>query len=371
MSLQIKKVQPNLESIESVIRQSLEDQGLDKKIVRNKTVFIKVNIVYDRLMIGAVTSPYILDAVIKIVKKYSNEIIVGDTDDIFHKVKQGFKRCGTEKVCQTHGVRLVDLTNEEFIDVPTQVLGFKTVSIPKIVLQAETFITVPVLKTHFESDISGALKNQYGLLPMYRPLYHHKIGNALAAIHTPLKNRIVIADATIAMEGHGPIMGHPVEMGTLLIGDDYVACDSAFCRIISFQPDQVDHIVKCQEYKIGQLYNESINSSDIKRFNRSERNAIQNFARRALKSSLKKKIFYYNQLVWLAEKTILHTRKNLIWYRRKGKPITQKLLKENQFGKLWLPYLEKNPFSHPFDIALFPITSPGRYTHGINVNRSS
>ncbi|NIR09143.1 MAG: hypothetical protein GTN82_27305, partial [Candidatus Aminicenantes bacterium] len=68
MSLQIKKVQPNLESIESVIRQSLEDQGLDKKIVRNKTVFIKVNIVYDRLMIGAVTSPYILDAVIKIVK---------------------------------------------------------------------------------------------------------------------------------------------------------------------------------------------------------------------------------------------------------------------------------------------------------------
>lgn len=363
MSLQIKKVQPNLKSIESVIKRSLRDQELDKKIVRNKSVFIKVNVVYDRLMIGSVTSPYILDAVIKIIKEYSEKIIVGDTDDIFHKVKLGFRRCGTEKVCRKHRVRLVDLTKEKFIEVPTQVPGFKTVSVPEIVLQAETFITVPVLKTHFESDISGALKNQYGLLPMCRPLYHHKIGYALAAVHSTLKNRIVIADSTISMEGHGPIMGDPVEMGLVLVGDDYVACDSAFCRLISLKPNQVDHILKCQKYKIGQIYKNPIIHSDIKRFAQAKRNAIQNFARRTLQAPIKKKIFYYNQLVWLAEKTILHTRKNILWYNLKGKPITQKLLKENKFGKLWQPYLETNPFSHPLDIALSPITSPGRYTH--------
>lgn len=364
MSLQIKKVQPNLNSIESAIKQSLKDQGIDKKIVRNKLVFIKVNIVYDRLMIGAVTSPYILDAVIKIAKEYSNKIIVGDIDDIFHKVKLGFRRCGTERVCRNHRVGLVDLTKEEFIEVPTRVPGFKTVSIPKIVHQAETFITVPVLKTHFESDISGALKNQYGLLPMYRPLYHHKIGYALAAVHSTLKNRIVIADATISMEGHGPIMGNPVEMGLMLVGDDYVACDSAFCQLISIKPNQVDHIIKCQKYKIGQIYEKPIIQSDIKRFSRAKRNTIQDFARRALKVPIKKKIFYYNQLVWMAEKTILHTRKNILWYNLKGRPITQKLLKENKFGKLWQPYLEGNPFSHPLDIAISPITSPGKYTHG-------
>jgi len=368
MSVQIHRVQPDLKNIESVIKRSIEDQGIDKKIVKNKLVFIKVNNVYDRLMIGAVTSPYILDTVIKIVKEYSNNIIVGDSDDIFHKVKLGFRRCGTENVCRKHKTRLVDLTTEKFIEVPTQVPDFKTISVPKIVHQAETFITLPVLKTHFESDISGALKNQYGLLPMYRPLFHHKIGDVLAAVHSILKNRIVIADATISMEGHGPIMGNPVEMGAVFVGDDYVACDSAFCQLISLKPDQVDHITQCQKFNIGQIYDQPINNQDIKRFDQARRNAIQNFARRALKTPLKKKIFYYNQLVWLAEKTILHTRKNILWYNFKGRPTTRKLLKENHFGRLWKPYLEGNPFSHHLDIALSPITSPGKYVQGDHIS---
>jgi Pyruvate/2-oxoacid:ferredoxin oxidoreductase delta subunit len=128
------------------------------------------------------------------------------------------------------------------------------------VLESDGIISLPKMKTHGLSRITGAVKNQFGCIVGFdKAKFHLKYSNAqkfcslLVDLNLFLKPRLFIMDGIMAMEGEGPSGGDPVPMKVLLFSTDSVALDTAFCRMIDLNPSFVPTNVLGESFGLGTM----------------------------------------------------------------------------------------------------------------------
>ncbi|MHC1585657.1 MAG: DUF362 domain-containing protein, partial [Candidatus Syntropharchaeia archaeon] len=113
--------------------------------------------------------------------------------------KKILKNHPLKKVCDEFGIPLVNIYEEEMVKIKT-VRGFE-LKLSKLPFQFDFILSLPVLKSHKVTDITGALKNQFGFLSKKeRILFHTKIGKRRAKdIHRGIAelNTIVLPDLFI------------------------------------------------------------------------------------------------------------------------------------------------------------------------------
>jgi uncharacterized protein (DUF362 family) len=220
--------------------------GPASKIISPKSrVVIKPNLTAEESLWekGIVTSPIFMQALIEEVQKARPaEVVVAEAIAVGLNAKKAFAANGYEEVARATGARLLDLYDGAFTEVPTREGGLlKSVRISREVLQADFFINAPVLKTHFASTLSAAMKNLKGTIPYEEKKRFHYLGlnMAVAELNSVLKPHLIVVDGLIAMEGDGPVAGTPVGLNLLLAGTDAVAVDTVSARIMGIDPAEV------------------------------------------------------------------------------------------------------------------------------------
>jgi len=214
-------------------------------IPKGSRVLIKPNLTSDENTWekGAVTSPLFMQALIEEVKTAEPaEIIVAEAIAVGLNAKKAFAANGYEEVARSTGARLLDLYEGEFEELKTLEGGLlKSVRVSREVLRADFCINAPVLKTHFCSAISVAMKNLKGTTTSDEKKRFHFLGlnRAVAELNQVLKPHLHVVDGTIAMEGDGPVAGTPVGMNLLLAGEDAVAVDIVAARIMDIDTADV------------------------------------------------------------------------------------------------------------------------------------
>ncbi len=120
------------------------------------------------------------------------------------------------------------------------------VNIAGAVLDADVVITLPKLKTHGLTLLTGAVKNQFGTVPGRHKKEIHirapkpaKLSEAVVDVFSAARPHLAVMDATVAMEGNGPAGGRPREVGLMLSSCDPVALDAVAGAIIGYRPDQI------------------------------------------------------------------------------------------------------------------------------------
>ncbi len=83
---------------------------------------------------------------------------------------------------------------------------------------ADAIITVPVMKTHDQTEVTLGLKNLKGLIADGQKKYFHSHGvvNGVIDIIQTVKPVLSVIDATFCQQGLGPIFGETVEMDLIL-----------------------------------------------------------------------------------------------------------------------------------------------------------
>ena len=129
----------------------------------------------------------------------------------------------------------------------------KTVRISKEVLKADFFINAPVLKTHFASTLTAAMKNLKGTTTYdEKKRFHYlNLNQAVAELNQVLKPNLIVIDGTIAMEGDGPVAGTPVELNLVMAGTDAVAVDTIAARIMEIDPEEVAPLAWAKKMGFG------------------------------------------------------------------------------------------------------------------------
>lgn len=251
---------PNLQD-EVILRvkESMENTGINTVINKNDIIFIKPNFCCDFVFPGYTTSPWVVEGVINCIKDKVREIWIVESDTWTTSADKAFKVLGYEYLLSKYNVKWINLSKSKFtkIAVPDAKGLDAVMLVPEIILTGK-IITVPVLKTHGNSVYSGAIKNQWGILPKIRLGYHEKIDFALADLNKILKPVFCVIDGTIRQDGKGPKQGNVYLSNFVSSSIDNVSIDSAMVDLMQIPKDKVAHIQYAMEAKTGDINYELI-----------------------------------------------------------------------------------------------------------------
>jgi len=226
------KIFPTLEKY-----QDLFPSSKDAKILLKPNLNSNMN-----ALTGNTTDLRLLSALIQFLKgKGFSNIVVGEgTNSGFYRNKIGvISRLKVDELARYYGVRVTDLNYAEPYEIDFDE-GVKA-QVARVCIEADLFINLPKLKTHFEVGMSVCLKNLMGCLigQENKKKTHQNLAENILKINQHVKPHFHIVDGLIAMEGLGPTRGTPVRLDTILLGTDPYLIDLVCAKIASFDYKKV------------------------------------------------------------------------------------------------------------------------------------
>lgn len=212
-----------------------------------KRVLLKVNLMKGQAPAKATnTHPEFVAAAVRAVKELGGHPLVGDSSGALGLTRAGFVASGIAEAVERSGGRWLSFDAAELVKFIVGGLIGETF-IPKEVLDCEVRITLPKLKTHTLFGLSGAVKNQLGLLPgALKPELHARLGGrvdllaqAIVELNLAVPFQLAIVDGILALEGGGSSSGQPCQRGLVAWASDLVALDAALCELAGLDPQSV------------------------------------------------------------------------------------------------------------------------------------
>jgi uncharacterized protein (DUF362 family)/NAD-dependent dihydropyrimidine dehydrogenase PreA subunit len=244
----------------AAVRACLEPLGGMGAFVRpGQRVLLKPNLLGSFAVERAVTThPAVVRAAIRLVQDAGGQAMVGDSPGL-GQLSGVARACGLAPVLAETGAELVDFSEACEYEAPSNVVARK-VTLARVLRRADVVISLPKLKTHAQMTMTGALKNQFGLVPgTLKGQWHFRLQQPewLAALILDL-NRIArpalaIMDAVVAMEGEGPTSGQPRFLGAVMASPDLAALDALACHLIGLDPGRVPLLAAAREQHFGQI----------------------------------------------------------------------------------------------------------------------
>jgi len=240
-------------SLTAVVRECMERFEWEKCVEPGSTVVIKPNVcsAVAEITVGANTNPAVVRAVCEVLLTRTRHIYLGESRHLRQTPREAFKAAGYVELARELDIQLVNFSDGPFTVIDCPPVG-KT-KLPSLLLEADAYINVPVLKTHALTYFTGALKNQWGCVPDHfdRLRHHRQIGPLLCSLQRALHPRLIIMDGTFGMEGRGPVAGRVRRLDVLLASPDPVALDATAMRLVGLDPKRARHVVLAADQGLG------------------------------------------------------------------------------------------------------------------------
>ncbi len=202
------------------------------------------------------THPAVFKAVAQHLQGAGALLSYGDSPG-FGRTLGTARRAGLTTIAKELDIALADFSSGRTVSFPDGEL-IKQFTFAAGVLAADGIVSLPKLKTHGLTRMTGAIKNQFGCIPgMLKGEFHARMPDAdrfcqmLVDINRFLRPRLYVMDAIMAMEGNGPRNGDPRPMSVLLFSSDPVALDAAACQMINLDPELVPTITWGTKWGLG------------------------------------------------------------------------------------------------------------------------
>jgi uncharacterized protein (DUF362 family) len=230
--------------LRSSVRDLLECCRWQDVIRPGASVVIKPNLCTERpeQIHTANTSIGVLRAVCEVFRERTTRITIVESDGSRYPAEAAFENNGVYALADELGLAVRNLSKDELVEMrDPRLKGF---GMARTWLEADAFVTLPVLKTHATTVFTGALKNQWGCIPRYdRILLHKYLHDLIGQVNAIRPVGLALMDGLVGMQGRGPINGYPINLGVLLASRDPVALDATAMRLIGLEPTTSRHVV--------------------------------------------------------------------------------------------------------------------------------
>jgi len=242
----------DLDRVRAAVREALALlPGIGGLIEGVRRVLLKPNLLssHDSPEAAINTHPAVTHAVAEFFVERGCKVFIGDSCGSMEagSTARAMELTGLHEVAAATGAELVDFDKapSEEVRIPGgRVLD--RVRIPKLVREVDLFVTLPKLKTHGLTLLTGAVKNQYGLMPGWGKKQTHlaapkpaDLARAVVDIFSVASPRLAVMDAIVGMEGNGPAAGAPRRVGLVLAGADAVAVDAVAAEVMGYARDEI------------------------------------------------------------------------------------------------------------------------------------
>lgn len=257
-----------LNKVKSAINRGIDLLGgIDSFIKDGDKILLKPNLLASESAEKSVTThPIVFEAIISILQEKSKEkniekISYGDSPGIGKGISVA-QKSGISEVAERLKIEYADFDEPIGISF-NEGIKEKSFTIAKPITEADTIISLPKLKSHALTVMTGAVKNQFGCIPGFRKAeYHLKLpdfddfSTMLLDLNKLISPKLYIMDGITAMEGNGPRSGNPRKLNVLLLSSDAVALDYVASQIISFDYNSIPTIK--MGFKLGFSNKENI-----------------------------------------------------------------------------------------------------------------
>lgn len=210
-------------------------------------VAIKANLIMaKRPNAAATTHPTMLAELAKILIEHGAKVVVGDSPGGIYTpgyLKAVYKECGLAEVERTGALLNFNCSQTE-ISFPEAVVA-KHFTYTAWLQEADAVITFAKMKTHGMMGMSGAVKNQFGVIPgTIKPEYHFlypktdDFANMLIDLNEYVQPKLSLIDGVVGMEGNGPTAGTPRQAGVLIASHSPYEADLCMAALMGVAPDQ-------------------------------------------------------------------------------------------------------------------------------------
>ena len=245
--------------------------GMKKFVKKGQTVLVKPNISFARKPeIGATTNPLLVKSIVAhCFGAGAKKVYVFDNvaSSSYGMAQKCYKESGIEEAAKSAGALVAPGDNEKYYQKVT-IPGAKALvstEVHELVLEADVFINVPILKNHNYTHQSIAMKNLMGVV-WDRMKYHSlDLEQSIADFCLFKKPDLNIVDAYRVMQRFGPRGSTPENVAlkkTLLISKDIVAVDAAASKVFGMEPEKIRYIQLGHDLNIGNM---NLNELNIQR----------------------------------------------------------------------------------------------------------
>ncbi|MBD3405201.1 MAG: DUF362 domain-containing protein [Candidatus Lokiarchaeota archaeon] len=353
-------VKTSPKTINEDIARLLDLAEYEKHVDKDVATSIKLNLSWSKFYPACSTNPYILDGLLKkmIADGFDPRSIQAvENETVVTNIWAGVKGNNWWPVMRKHKISFLPLINATYVPVelPQETLVLEKI-FGEVIAPEEIFNTniihLPTVKTHGHTQMTGALKDSFGLyLTKNRHLAHLKIHEVLVDLlllqQTISHSEFVLTDGTVMGDGAGPRTMIP-KIGNILIAtNDMVAADTIQSRLMGIPLNLVKKIQIAHELGLGVADPEEIeivgdfeSYQDLPNFHmQTSKSPVITWNRGFLKFPGMETLLFRSPLMWLPTQLsgLYH---DGIWLPLKGKKWVNWFLEETEWGELWKSYSE-------------------------------
>lgn len=257
--------------------------GIGAFAKKGEKILLKPNILIGSKPEEAVTThPSVFYAAARLLLEAGADVSYGDSPG-FGKPADSLTKSGLTAVAERLGLPLAEFEKGRQVDFPDGSVA-KSFDIAEACLATDGIVSLPKMKTHQLTRITGAVKNQFGCVyGLNKAAFHMKVPNQvnfskmLVDLNRALKPRLFIMDGIVGMEGNGPRGGDPVAMNCLIVSSDPIAVDAVFCRLIDLDPEFIPTIAYGNRTGLGRYRMEEIEllGDDIEQFRKPDFDVVR------------------------------------------------------------------------------------------------
>jgi uncharacterized protein (DUF362 family) len=242
--------------------------GMSAFVKKGQKVVIKPNIGWDTPVDRAAdTNPQLVARIIQhCLNAGAKEVYV--LDHTCNEWQKCYRNSGIEAAAKNAGAKVAPANSENYYHEVTIPNGknLKKAKEHELILSADVFIDVPVLKNHGGSKITGAMKNLMGCVWDREEWHRNDLHQCIADFATYRKPTLNVMDAYNVMKQNGPrgvSVSDVVLMRAQLISTDIVAMDAAGTKLWGMNPDDIRHICIAADAKLGRKDLDKLNIKRI------------------------------------------------------------------------------------------------------------
>ena len=171
---------------------------------------------------------------------------------------QCYRNSGIERAVKDAGGRIVSGDSEGYYQKVAVSNGRRLTEakVHELLLDADVFINVPVLKHHSSSLLTVGMKNLMGVV-WDRGFWHRNdLHQCIADFASYRRPTLTVVDAYNVMKQNGPrgvSPGDVVALKSLIVSTDFVAADAAAAKIFGAEPGDIPHIQLAAEMGLGRI----------------------------------------------------------------------------------------------------------------------
>jgi len=243
----------NVREITEKVKGILDRDGFS---VSGKSVFLKPSFVYPArppLNRAVNTQPEVVGGVARALRDLGAKKVWVGEDCLVGASQCGFTSMGVLPFIKGVAEPLY-LQDEERVKVSVDNPFVEdSFMMPKKLMDADLFISLPKLKVNMYATITLSVKNHMGLILGRDRLtnHHYNIHKKIADLYRTRMPDFIIADAVLAGECQGPMHAEPSPLNVLVAGRNGPAVDTVCCRLMGFDPMEVEHIRLIHELGLG------------------------------------------------------------------------------------------------------------------------